>query len=587
EVAGATPGRVAATFEDRSITYGELNAAANRLAHLLRRRGSGPERVVGVMFEKGLEMLVGLFGAWKAGAAFVPLDADVPADRCSLMLERCRADLVVTVEKFRGIASALEVHGRPVEVVTIDSTGVELEEMPAGDPPNVLGPKSLAYVIFTSGSTGTPKGVMVEHGGLVNMTRFAIETYHVHPGSRFLQFMSITFDAFLSEMLPALTTGATLSLGRRDELLPGPSLAAFLRDRRITNVLLTPSALALVEPQQFPDLETLIVCGEACPPELAARWSGGRTMVNAYGPTEITCFCHAATVVADGKPPPIGVPMANIRSYVLDDNLEPVPLNVRGELYVGAPGLARGYLDRPDLTAERFLPDPFTASPGDRMYRTGDVVRCRRDGQIEFFGRSDAQVKIRGFRVEPGEIEAAVLEHPGIAEAVVVARDESGGKRLVCYYAARDPAPTVAELRSFLARKLPAYMVPAAFVSLAAIPHSASGKVDRRALPDPPSAGPDISAGYTPPATSTEEMVADAWRHVLGIERPGVTDKFFDVGGNSLKIVELSERLHKAYPGALSVAELFEHTTVRDMAAVIDDRLGAPDAAPAVVGFEL
>ena len=587
-IAATDPDRVAVTFEDQSVGFGELNARSNRLAHLLRERGIRPEQVVGMMFEKSIEMIVGILGVWKAGGAFVPLDAEVPPERGSLMLEETGARVVLTLEKLRGAAEALRVSGEPVEVLCIDSAGPMLARFSDKDPASVLGPRSLAYVIFTSGSTGVPKGVMVEHGGLVNMARFAVEAYNVRPDSRFLQFMSITFDAFLSEMSPALITGATLCLGRRDQLLPGPDLAAFLRNERITNVLLTPSALALVKVEELPDLHTLIVCGEACPPELVTRWAEGRSFVNAYGPTEITCFCHAARVEADGNTPPIGRPLANTRSYVLDANLEPVPLNVRGELYVGTPGLARGYLNRPDLTAERFLPDPFARTPGERIYRTGDVVRCRRDGQLEFFGRSDSQVKIRGFRVEPGEIEAALLEHPGVAEAVVVPHaDGEGRKRLVCYFATRSPATTVGELRSFLSRRLPTYMVPATFVPMTRIPHMASGKVDRKALPSPPSSRPDLTTAYVAPATPTEEAVARSWRGILRVDKLGAEDKFFDLGGNSLKIVELFESLNDSYPGALSVAELFEHTTVRAMATVIDDRLGTRATTAAVAGFEL
>ena len=587
-IAATSPERIAATFEDQEVGYGELNARANKLAHHLRERGIGPERVVGIMFEKSIEMLVAILGVWKAGGAFVPLDAEVPAERRSLMLEETGARVVLTLEKLRGAAEALRVSGGPVEVLCLDSAGPALARFSDEDPVSELGPRSLAYVIFTSGSTGAPKGVMTEHGGLVNMARFAVEAYEVRPDSRFLQFMSITFDAFLSEISPTLITGATLCLGRRDQLLPGPDLAAFLRDERITNVLLTPSALALVKVEELPELATLIVCGEACPPELVTRWGRGRSFVNAYGPTEITCFCHADHVAPDGTTPPIGRPLANTRSYVLDDNLEPVPLNVRGELYVGTPGLARGYLNRPDLTAERFLPDPFARTPGERIYRTGDVVRCRRDGKLEFFGRSDSQVKIRGFRVEPGEIEAALLEHPGVAETVVVAHDDGDGpKRLVCYFSARSPATTVGELRSFLAKKVPTYMVPATFVPMTKIPHMPSGKIDRKALPKPPSSRPDLTTAYVAPSTPTEEVVARTWSGILGVDNLGAQDKFFDLGGNSLKIVELSESLNESYPGALSVAELFEHTTVRDMAKVIDDRLGSRATASAVAGFEL
>ena len=587
QIAGASPRRIAATFEDSAVTYGDLNRSANQLAHYLRARGVGPESVVGVMFEKSIEMLVAFLGVWKAGAAFVPLDSEVPSERCSWMLEQTGAHVVLTLQRLHQAAKALRVSGAPLETVCVDAPDGELEGNPVTDPEPLSDPNSLAYVIFTSGSTGEPKGVMMQCGGLVNMARFAIETYNVHPDSRFLQFMSITFDAFLSELLPPLTIGATLSLGRRDQLLPGRELLSFLKEQRITNVLLTPSALAVMPYEELPDLHTLIVCGEACPTELVARWGRDRRFVNAYGPTEITCFCHAADLAADGVTPPIGRPLANTRSYVLDSNLLPVPLNVRGELYVGTIGLARGYVNRPDLTAERFLPDPFSRFPGARMYRTGDVVRCRRDGQLDFFGRSDSQVKIRGFRVEPGEIEAALLEHPGIADAVVLAFDDHGEKRLIAYFASRGDAIGAADLRSFLARQLPGYMIPSILLPVGAIPLLPSGKVDRKSLPAPPSGRPDLAAVYVAPSTPTEEAVARVWRKLLKAAKLGVDDKFFDVGGNSLKIVEIYEDLNGSYPGALSVAELFEHTTIREMAAAIDERLGASTVTSAVAGFEL
>lgn len=582
-VAAASPDRVAVAFEGVDVTYGELDRRANRLARWLRDRGIGPEDLVAFMFEKSVEMVIALLGTWKAGAAFVPLDPSAPAERSSALLEQTRPRVALTLERLVENVEAARLPDDELEVLALDSDG------PGGpdDPVDAMtGPRSLAYVIFTSGSTGAPKGVMVEHGGLVNMARFAADVYGVTPESRFLQFMSITFDASMSEMLPVLTTGATLVLGRRDELLPGRDLVAFLRAQRVTNVLLTPSALALLPVDDLPELHDLIVCGEACPPELVARWGKGRRFVNAYGPTEITSFCHAAEVVDDGSPPPIGRPLANTRSYVLDPRLDPVPLGARGELYVGTIGLARGYLHRPDLTAERFLPDPYASTPGERIYRTGDVVRCRRDGNLDFFGRSDTQVKIRGFRVEPGEIEAVLLEHPLVKEAVVVAHDDSGEKRLVGYVAARGPID-VSELRGFLAARLPSYMVPSAFVVLDSLPHTASGKIDRKSLPDAPRGRSGVGRPFVGTATRMEETVAGMWRDVLGVPVVGAEDKFFDVGGNSLKIVELFEQLGAVFPGALTVAELFEHTTVREMARVIDERVGTPDAASPVAAFEL
>jgi amino acid adenylation domain-containing protein len=550
EVAAADPGRTAIVHPGGALSYAELDQRANALAHALVARGIGHEDIVGLSMERGPELVIAFLGVWRAGAAFVPLDPRAPAERNRRLLERC------------GARTVLE--------------GVSMDRAPA--PPAVtLDPRSLAYVIFTSGSTGEPKGVMVEHGGFLNMARFAVEAYAIDPDARFLNFLSPTFDGSLSEVFPTLMTGAELHLAAREQLLPGRALAGLMRERRISHTVVTPSALALLPDADLPDLRHLISCGEALPGETVDRWQPGRRFSNVYGPTEITAFCHGTEVRAGEGNPTIGRPMPNTRSYVLGRDLEPVPLGARGQLFVGTPGLARGYLGAPGLTAERFLPDPW--APGERMYATGDVVRMLPDGSLEFLGRADDQVKVRGFRVEPGEIEAAVLTHGGVEETVVVARDH----RLLCFWSRREGAPEP-DLRAHLAARLPSYMVPELFVRVDAFAHTPSGKVDRRSLPDvEPERG---SAPYVAPSTPTERAVAEQWRHVLGIANLGTEDKFFEAGGNSLRLVELFERLDARFPGALNVAELFEHPTIAAMAAAIDRRTAAVPE-PAGLVFEL
>ncbi len=550
QVAARSPERPALVHAGGAVTYAELDERANAVARELATQGIGPQDTVGLLMERGPELVIAMLGTWRAGAAFVPLDPRAPAGRNRRLLERAGAR-------------------RLLETVTTER---------AAAPPDVrLGPRSLAYVIFTSGSTGEPKGVMIEHGSLAHMVAFATETFAVEPDSRFLQFLSPTFDGSLSEIFTTLTTGAQVHLAPAEDLLPGRPLAALLRQRRITHLLIPPSALALLPDTHLPDLRNLMSGGEPLPAAVANRFAPGRRMLNVYGPTEITVLCHGAEVQVGEGTPPIGGPLPNARSYVLGADLEPVPLGARGQLHVGTPGLARGYLGAPALTAERFLPDPW--APGERMYATGDVVRMRPGGQLEFLGRSDDQVKVRGFRVEPGEIEAAVLSHAAVRETVVVARDQ----RLLCFWTLREGEPEP-DLRAHLASRLPGYMIPERFVRMDAFARTSSGKVDRRSLPDvEPARG---TAPYVAPTTPTERAVAAHWRAVLGIEGVGADDKFFEVGGNSLRLVELFERLDGEFPGALRVAELFEHTSIRAMAAAVDSS-AASVPEPAGLAFEL
>jgi amino acid adenylation domain-containing protein len=578
------PERVALDAPGRTFTYAEVDHMARALAAQVRAAGLGREDRVGVYLDKGAGMVVALCGLLRSGAAFVPLDPDGPAERLRLILEDLGAALILTGEREGGrLAEALRGLDAPPPVWTVSED--ELLSAPAEHDAPDIDERDLAYVVYTSGSTGVPKGVMIEQSGVNGMVRSMAERYEITEDVRFLQFMSIGFDASFSEIFPTLLVGGTLVLRGRAEILPGPGLVDLLERERITHLLTTPSALGVMRPAELPDLRTLIVCGEACSADLVARWASGRRFVNAYGPTEVTVCTHTCHVVDEGRPP-IGYGLANTESYVLDPAFEESPWGVKGELHIGSPGVARGYLGRPGLTAAAFVPNPFGA-PGSRMYRTGDVVRRRRDGQIEFFGRRDDQAKVRGFRIEPGEIESALALHPEVGDvAVVTDRDDDGATRLVCYFTSEAGAGA-SSLRDFLAARLPSYMIPAAFLRLDEMPRSPAGKLDRKALPDARLVATDDATSYVPPATATEKETARVWAEVLGIDRVGVRDKFFEVGGNSLKIVELFERLDELYPGALTVAELFEHPTVTAMAAAIDARASADAAVPSLAGFEL
>ncbi|MEU5211497.1 non-ribosomal peptide synthase/polyketide synthase [Streptomyces sp. NPDC020742] len=552
------PDEPAVTAGDRRLTYAELEAAANRLAHRLIAHGAGPERVVALALPRGAAMVVAQLAVAKAGGAFLPVDPAYPDERREFMLRDAAATLVLD---------------DPADVwctegpATAPTDGDRLAPLTTAHP---------AYVIYTSGSTGTPKAVVVTHTGLAGFAAAAADRYAVRPGDRVLQFASPSFDASVLELCISLLAGVTLVAGEEGPLL-GDRLAQVLADRRITHALIPPAALATVPPEAagaLPDLRTLIVGAEACPADLVERWAPGRHMINSYGPTEATVVATWTGPLTPGAgAPPIGRPLDGARSYVLDAALRPVPVGVTGELYLAGDGLARGYLARPGLTAARFLADPFGA-PGGRMYRTGDLVRWGADGALRYVGRADDQVKVRGFRIEPGEIESALRRLPQVRDAAVVVRaagtPPSGPARLVAYVVPAEGEPAALDvpgLRAALARRLPSHLVPSAFVPLAALPLTPNGKTDRRALPDPdPSAG--AARGQVAPRTDTERRIARIWADVLGLDAVGADDNFFELGGDSILVMQVVSRLRR--DGLhLATKDLFTHQTVADLATVV------------------
>jgi amino acid adenylation domain-containing protein len=446
------------------------------------------------------------------------------------------------------------------QVVRLDVDWAEIARHPASAAASGAGPDNLAYVIYTSGSTGKPKGVMSPHRGATNLAEAQLEHLAIKSDSRVLQFASSSFDAAVWELLMSWRTGAALVLAERNNLLPGEALTELLKRMKIGTVLLPPSALTVLPPASFPELENVVLGGEAC---MLQDSLPTRTVLNAYGPTEASVCTTIFHCAPDGRAPAIGRPIANTQVYVLDGEFEPVPVGVLGELYVGGAGLARGYLGRAGLTAERFVPSPF--GDGDRLYQTGDLVRYLADGNLEFAGRIDHQVKIRGYRIELGEVEAALLSHGGVEQAVVVAREDAPGeKRLVGYVVgAGDVAPEPSELRGHLKQSLPDYMVPAAFVVLDALPLTPNGKVDRKALPAP-EGRPEIGA-YVAPRTPTEEALASIWCEVLKLDRVGIDDNFFELGGHSLLAMRLLDRMRQAGLHAV-VRDLFDRPTVSSLA---------------------
>jgi amino acid adenylation domain-containing protein len=565
------PDRTALVFEEEQLTYKELNERANRLAHHLIGKGVGPEDVVALAVPRSPEMIVSLLGILKAGAAYLPLDTDYPAERLAFMLRDAEPALALTID---AVARQLEAE---VGILALDrpEVKVELNQAPSHNPIDAerassLFPHSAAYIIYTSGSTGTPKGVVISHCGIPSLAIAQIERFALTPGSRVLQLASSSFDAVVMELLMAFGAGAALALPDPGPIA-GDLLAGLLIDQRISHALIPPTTLASIPISGMPDLQTLIVGGEACSAELVSRWSEGRRMINAYGPTEATVCATMSAPLSGRVEPPIGGPINNTRVYVLDRNLRPVPVGAPGDLYIAGAGLARGYLKRPDLTAERFVADPF-GEPGTRMYRTGDLARWRADGELEFVGRTDQQVKIRGFRIELGEIEAVLRECPEVREAVVVAReDRQGEKRLVGYIVAKPEGTelSVSELRSYLKRCLPEYMAPSSFMFLNQMPQTVNGKLDRQSLPA--IRFEELNhEDYVAPRNPTEELIAGIWAGVLGIEQVGVFGNFFELGGHSLKATQIASRLRNTFNIDLPPSTIFEAYTVAGLAEVVE-----------------
>ncbi|MEW5930744.1 MAG: amino acid adenylation domain-containing protein, partial [Gemmatimonadota bacterium] len=574
--AARDPEGTAVVFDGRATSRAELDRLSARIAHGLRRRGVGPETRVALYLEPSVEMVAALLGVLRAGGAYVPLDTRAPADRAAYVLEDSAARLVLAGP---GVADALPPTRLPVLRVTADAFAGEPETAPEGG----ADPMNLAYVIYTSGSTGRPKGVMVPHRGVCNSARAFIGAYGIRPESRVLLFAPLHFDASVLDVFTALLSGAALVVARREEMMPGEELAGLLRRERITHLKATPSALVVTPPDDLPDLETVGVGGESCGADLVALWAPGRRLFNGYGATEHSVRFTVQRCTDASRPPPVGRPVRNTRLYVLDPRLQPVPVGVPGEVYMAGVGVARGYLDRPELTAERFVPDPFRGEPGARMYRSGDRGRWLPGGTLEFVGRVDFQVKIRGFRIEPGEVEAALLEHPALLDAVVVARDDGAGGRRLCAYAVPAPgaaAPRPAELRAHLGERLPEYMVPATFTLLDALPLTSSGKTDRRALPHPdPAPGADE---YVAPRTPTEAALAAIWAEVLQVERVGAADEFFALGGHSLAATRVIARAREALGVEVPLRAVFESPVLAALAARVDQLLLAKEApAPA------
>ncbi|MFF9077669.1 amino acid adenylation domain-containing protein [Streptomyces sp. NPDC014872] len=583
--AARTPDGIAVEHGDTALSYRELNERAGRLAHLLRRSGARAEDRVAVCLDRSPELVVSLLAVLRAGGVYVPVDPGYPADRIAYMIEDAAPRLLVARGGLGGEAAVAGTEAGS-RMIDLDHVGAELRTGPAAAPAAGPGAASgAAYMIYTSGSTGRPKGVVVPHAGLPGLAAAHTAALDLRSGDKVLQFVSPSFDVAMADMVMTLTAGATLVLAPGQPL--GDELLRLLADRRVTHVMLPPVVLGTLPAADLPALRTVVVGGEACPDDTVARWAtGGRRVINAYGPTEATvCTTLSAPLPVDRTGPhPIGLPIDGARAHVLDARLRPVADGEWGELYLGGP-LARGYHRRTGLTAGRFVADPYAERPGDRLYRTGDIVRRRPDGDLEYGGRADDQVKIRGLRIEPGEIEAVLAGHPAVRSAVVVAREDRPGlKRLVAYLVGHDgDRPSMADVRAHAAAELPEAMTPSAYVVLDALPLTANGKLDRRALPAPEE---DADRPYTAPRTPAETAVCAIWADVLGVTRVGADDEFLDLGGDSVLALQVVTRIRAELGAALTWRALFDHPTPAALAALVesdpDGARGEPDRIPAL-----
>jgi amino acid adenylation domain-containing protein len=572
------PGALAVVCGAERMTYGEFNARANRLAHYLGGRGVGPETPVAICLDRGLDMMVGLLGVLKAGGTYVPLDPAHLGERAAFILQDSKARILLTQERHLD-ALAIET----CEVICIDREAERIERQPATSPPRLSTPDNAAYIIYTSGSTGNPKGAVIEHRGLSNVVTATIEAFDVDEDSRVLQFASINFDASIWQMFTALQAGATLYVASEEERRSGTGLVSLIERERVDTADLPPSLLGVLPPEQIPSLRTISTGGERVTAETTGRWQKGRRFFNVYGPTETTV---AVTMMECKHPseaaPPIGRPIKNASVYILDAHGQPVPEGCPGELHIGGAGVARGYLRRPGLTAEKFVPNAFSAKPGARLYRTGDWARFLPDGNLDFIGRRDRQIQLRGFRIELDEVEAIARRHPEVEEVAVISEtDDAGHQRIVAYVVPRAPRElSEHDLRRYLKERLPEYMSPSAIYMLDEMPRGSAGKIDRPALQGKGSR--EAATQSSPPRDPIEQELVGIWSELLRLDaaRIGIQDSFFDMGGHSLLAIKLLLQIERRFNVNIPFSSLFQDPTVAGLAlAVVGDKSRRLDGA--------
>ncbi|MCG8617026.1 MAG: amino acid adenylation domain-containing protein [Desulfobacterales bacterium] len=591
---GSDDAMTGAPYADDSIptrlTYGELNAKANQLARFLIDQGIDKEKPVGICMDRSPEMIIGILGILKSGGAFLPMDPDYPEDRLKYMVEDSGISLILSRKHLGNNLPLWE--SKSIDTFFLDSAAEQLSGLDDKNLPRQSGPENLAYVIYTSGSTGKPKGVMVIHRGFFNLSAFIKKRFRINEESRVLQFSSFSFDAFCFEFAMAIPHGARFHLNTAERLLPSDSLADLILDQEISHMTLPPSALAALPHGEYPSLAYLIVAGEAISGQLTRRWSQGRTLINAYGPTEATVCATTATCRPDGERPPIGHPIDNTSVYILDHTHAEVPPGTIGELCISGKGLARGYLNRPEQTAEKFI-EVTLSGKKERIYKTGDLARRQPatdgvPGPLEFHGRIDDQIKLRGFRIEPGEIEEVLSHHDSVNEAAVVPRANKSGSVLVAFIVTRssETTPSPRALRRYLQKQLPEYMIPGAFVVLGAFPLTPNGKINREALTRhdiPAHAFPGTPSGeFTRPATETEKRLARIWNRLLNMDDIDIHAPFSMLGGHSLLAIQMVNDIRNEMGLELSLHHLFSSPTIEGIADCLDREANKAEPLPRV-----
>lgn len=564
------PDLPAVIFETQQLSYRELNERANQLARYLKKKGVAPETVAAICLNRSPEMIIAMLAILKCGGAFLPLDSTYPCERLVYMLNDSQASILITSQD-----SELHCVQMNFPAIKIDQEWEAIEQEPITNPASDVEPENLSYIIYTSGSTGTPKGTMLNHRGLCNLSAAQQHAFDVKTGTRVLQFSSPSFDASVWEIVMALTNGATLHLATLEKLTPGRSLMVTLRDNKINIVTLPPSILAILPEEMLPDLKVLISAGEKCSKDLVARWRAVPRIFNAYGPTETTVCASMVELIGDDKEnPPIGRPIQNFQLYILDENFEPVPIGVIGELCISGIGLARGYRNKPDLTAHKFIPNPFSSKAGDRLYRTGDRARYLPDGNIDFLGRNDHQVKVRGFRIELGEIEAVLHTHPDVSDAAVHAFDAKSGDKQIVAYIVPKPGRELKfdEVRNYLKTRLPNFMIPSFYLTLKQLPMTPSGKVDRKALPLPDRSQSNRARTVVQPHTNMEKIIAELWQEALNLEKVSVNDNFFELGGHSLLASKVHTLLSERIRPEFSISDVFKYPTIHSLAEYLSGK---------------
>lgn len=569
-----TPDAIAVVFEDKQLTYRELNERANQLAHYLQKLGVKPEVLVGICVERSLEMAIGILGTLKAGGAYVPLDPGYPPERLAFMLKDVQTPVLLTQNH---LVEKLPFAG--TSAICLDADWQAIARQSEENLTVAVTAENLAYVIYTSGSTGKPKGAANTHRGICNRLLWMQDAYELTASDRVLQKTPFSFDVSVWELFWPLLTGARLIIARPEGHREGFYLVELIAEQQITTLHFVPSMLQLFLEEPGLDcchsIKRVITSGEALSFELQERFFNrlNAELHNLYGPTEAAVDVSFWACTRQRYPGivPIGRPIANTQLYILDRYLQPLPIGVPGELHIGGAGLARGYLNRPELTAQKFIPNPFSNSPDARLYKTGDRARYLPDGNIEYLGRIDSQVKIRGYRIELGEIEETLRQHSAVRDAVAIARDDaSGNKRLVAYVVLDpDKLPSISNLRGYLQKKLPEYMVPAAFVMLESLPLTPNGKVDRKALPPPDRDRPELEEAFAAPRTAIEKILAEIWAQVLGLEQVGIDDNFFELGGDSILSIQVISKANQAGL-QLTPKQLFQHQTIAQLATVAD-----------------